>query len=370
MERIDVAVLGATGAVGQKFISLLDAHPWFRVRELVASSRSAGKPYREAVRWLQDSPIPLSVADLPVRSLEDHLESSVLFSGLDSSVAGEAELACAERGHVVISNSRNHRMDPRVPLVIPEVNQDHLQLVDRQPWSGAIVTNPNCSTMFLAMALAPLHQAFGVETVQVSTLQAVSGAGYPGLPAMSIMGNVIPHIEGEEDKIETEPLKILGQLSDHGIEPAAMRVGAQCMRVPVVDGHTETVSFKLSSAASLAEVRNALESFTGIPQALKLPSAPRQPLWVFDAADRPQPARDLQIENGMATLIGRLRECPVLDYRMVLLGHNTIRGAAGAAILNAETMVALGYLRNGIFNRSACPGGRCVEELLTYGEAS
>ncbi|TVR67262.1 MAG: aspartate-semialdehyde dehydrogenase [Spirochaetaceae bacterium] len=366
MEMIDVAVLGATGTVGQKFITLLDGHPWFRVREVVASSRSAGRPYRDAVRWLQDTPIPLAVADLPVRSLEEKLESTVLFSGLDSSVAGEAELDYAERGHVVISNSRNHRMDERVPLVIPEINQDHLQLLDRQPWPGAIVTNPNCSTMFLAMALAPLHRAFGVEAVQVSTMQAVSGAGYPGLPAMSIMGNVIPHIEGEEEKIETEPLKILGRLGEYGIVPAGMRIGAQCNRVPVVDGHTETVSVKLGSPASLDEVRSALESFRGLPQELNLPSAPLQPLWVFDAPDRPQPARDLPVEKGMATLVGRLRECPVLDYRMVLLGHNTIRGAAGAAILNAEAMVALGYLRNGAFHREACRGDSCVEEVLAH----
>lgn len=357
MDSIDVAVLGATGTVGQKFITLLDGHPWFRVRELVASDRSAGRRYRDAVTWMQDAPIPLSVADMPVLSLRDSLKSTILFSGLDSSVAGEAELQYAEAGHVVISNSRNHRMDERVPLVIPEINADHLRLVEEQPWSGAIVTNPNCSTMFLAMALAPLHREFGLNAVQVSTLQAISGAGFPGLSALSIMGNVIPFIDGEEEKIETETLKILGDVRGSRVEPAAMRVAAQCTRVPVVDGHTETVSFSLANPATQDDVRNSLESFRGMPQELSLPSAPRQPLWVFDAADRPQPARDLGIEGGMATLIGRLRPCPVFDYRMVILGHNTIRGAAGAAILNAETMVAMGYVRNGVFCR-----GRCVEE--------
>ncbi len=354
MRYIDVAVLGATGAVGQKFITLLENHPWFRVREVVASSRSAGKRYREAVTWIQNAPIPETVAGLTVRSLEDTLESGVLFSGLDSVVAGDAEQSYAEQGYLVISNSRNHRMDPRVPLVIPEINPEHLRLVDLQPWRGAIVTNPNCSTMFLAMALAPLHRAFGLRAVQVTTLQALSGAGYPGLPALGVMGNVIPYIDGEEEKIETETLKILGEPGEYGVNPASVRVAAQCTRVPVVDGHTETVSVQLQQPATVEEVRSVMESFRGMPQIQGLPFAPRQPLWIFDAADRPQPARDLQVENGMATLVGRLRPCPVLDYRMVLLGHNTVRGAAGAAILNAETIVHLGYLKEGRFDRQGC----------------
>jgi aspartate-semialdehyde dehydrogenase len=361
METIDVGVLGATGAVGQKFIALLEHHPYFRVRELVASSRSAGKPYHEAVRWLQSTPLPDSVARLPVQSIDDSLNCTVLFSGLDSSIAGETEQRFAEKGHLVISNSRNHRMDQDVPLVIPEINHDHLQLVDHQPWPGAIVTNPNCSTMFLAMALAPLHRMFGIRAVQVSTLQAMSGAGYPGLSALDILGNVIPHIEGEEEKIEIETLKILGSLGAGMVEPVRIPVAAQCTRVPVVDGHTETVSVQLDTPATLDDVRHALVTFRGIPQELALPSAPLNPLVLFDQADRPQPARDLEIEGGMATLIGRLRPCPVFDYRMVLLGHNTIRGAAGAAILNAETMVALGYLRNGVFTRCAGEDQGCRE---------
>lgn len=359
MEMINVAVLGATGTVGQKFIALLEHHPYFRVRELVASTRSAGKPYQEAVTWMQPTAIPEAVRTVPIKGIDEPLESSVLFSGLDSSVAGEAEERYAMRGHLVISNSRNHRMNPDVPLVIPEINHDHLALVNRQPYAGGIVTNPNCSTMFLAIALAPLHRAFGVRAVQVSTMQAISGAGYPGLPAMSIIGNVIPFIDGEEEKIETETLKILGDLDTAGVVPADMRIGAQCTRVPVIDGHSETLSVQLDRPAGITEVRAALEEFRGLPQELRLPSAPRQPLWVFDAPDRPQPARDLLVEGGMATLVGRLRECPIMDYRMVLLGHNTIRGAAGAAILNAETMVALGYVVNGVFTRTS---GACIDD--------
>ncbi len=353
MENIKVAVLGATGAVGQKFIALLQHHPYFQVHELVASTRSADKPYREAVTWIQKTPIPESVAELRVKSTDEPLESVVLFSGLDSAIAGEVEQRYAEAGHVVISNAKNHRMDPSVPLVIPEINADHLALIDRQPHSGALVTNPNCSTIFLAMTLAPLQRAFGVQAVQVSTLQAISGAGYPGLSATDIIGNVIPHIRGEEEKLETETLKILGAFDGERVVPATMQIGAQCTRVPVIDGHTETLSVKLDSRPDLETVREVLESYTGFPQEVSLPSAPRQPLWVFDAPDRPQPARDLEIEGGMATLIGRLRPCPVFDVRMVVLGHNTIRGAAGAAILNAEALVAWGYLSGGRFTRAA-----------------
>ena len=351
METIDVAVLGATGTVGQKFITLLDGHPFFRVRELVASPQSAGKPYAQVCRWKQDTPIPETIAKKTVKSTEEDLDSTLLFSGLDSSVAGEVERAYAEQGHLVVSNSKNHRMDPDVPLVIPEINHDHLALVDRQPYAGAIVTNPNCSTIFLAMALAPLQEAFGLQAVHVTTLQAISGAGYPGVSGMDIMGNVIPYISGEEDKVEQESLKILGRLEDGHIRPADMRVGAQCTRVPVLDGHTETVSVKLSREADIEELREALDSFRSVPQERELPSAPERPILMLDAPDRPQPARDIWLENGMATIVGRLRECPVLDYRMVVLGHNTVRGAAGASILNAEMLVSEGYLEGGRLNK-------------------
>jgi aspartate-semialdehyde dehydrogenase len=347
MEKIDVAVLGATGTVGQKFILLLQNHPYFEVRELVASERSAGKSYAEACSWKQDIPIPKNVAELRVKSTEEELKSRILFSGLDSSVAGTVESRYAEEGHLVISNSSNHRMDPQVPLVIPEINPEHLRLIYSQQHRGAIVTNPNCSTIFLAMAIAPLQRQFGVEAVNVTTLQAISGAGYPGVPSLDILGNVIPHIGGEEEKIETEPLKILGALSGDEIEPVSIKISAQCNRVPVYDGHTETLSIKLSSAPDLAEIRRALTDFSGLPQELNLPSAPERPILVLDDPDRPQPARDSWLQKGMATVIGRLRPCPVLGIKMVILGHNTVRGAAGAAILNAETMVRMGYLKNG-----------------------
>ena len=347
MEKIGVAVLGATGTVGQKFILLLENHPFFEVRELVASERSAGKTYVEVCAWKQNAPLPEKAGRLRVRTTEEELQSGILFSGLDSSVAGEVEAEYASAGHMVISNSSNHRMDGQVPLVIPEINPDHLQLIYRQPFKGAIVTNPNCSTIFLTMAIAPLHREFGVEAVNVTTLQAISGAGYPGVPSLDILGNVIPHIGGEEEKIEREPLKILGALAEDEIEPASIRISAQCNRVPVYDGHMETLSIKLASRASIAEVRRALGRFSGLPQELRLPSAPEKPVIVLEEPDRPQPARDAWLQGGMSTVVGRIRECPVLDLRMVILGHNTIRGAAGAALLNAETMVRMGYLKNG-----------------------
>ena len=341
---IDVAVLGATGTVGQKFVRLLDGHPMFRVAELVASERSAGRAYAEAVAWKQETPLPAAVATMVVKSLDDALASPILFSGLDSSVAGDAELRYARQGHTVISNASSHRMDATVPLVIPEINPDHFQLVRRQEGPGVIITNSNCSSMFLAMALAPIQRTFGLEQVQVTTMQAISGAGYPGVASMDILGNVIPYIRNEEEKLEEEVAKILGSLADDHVDPAPFAVSAQCNRVPVFDGHTETVSFKLQAPAALDELRSALVSFRGMPQEQGLPSAPADPLVLMDQPDRPQPARDVWFADGMATLIGRLRPCPVLDYKMVILGHNTVRGAAGAAILNAEAYVSLGYL--------------------------
>jgi aspartate-semialdehyde dehydrogenase len=341
-KKMRVAILGATGTVGQKFISLLNNHPYFEISELVASERSAGKCYREACSWKQNAPIPGNIADMKVLSLDDALESPILFSGLDAAVAGDAELSYAERGHVVISNSRNHRMGENIPLVIPEINPDHFSLIAAQEWDGAIITNSNCSTMFLAMALAPLHETFGLEAVQVSTMQAISGAGYPGVASCDILGNVVPYIGGEEEKMETEPQKILGTLAGERVVHADFAVSAQCNRVPVVDGHTETVSFSLRKKASLEELHSVMSGFRGLPQELNLPFAPEHPILMMDEADRPQPARDVWLENGMATMVGRLRPCNVLDYRMVIMGHNTVRGAAGAAILNAETMLRLG----------------------------
>lgn len=345
MPKIAVAVLGATGTVGQKFIILLRDHPNFTVKELVASERSAGKPYEQACRWKQDTPIPGGLCSTVVKAADSPLQSPVLFSGLDSSVAGPLEERYAREGHTVISNSKNHRMDPTVPLIIPEINHDHLDIIEKQEYAGALVTNSNCSTMFLAMVLAPLHRDFGVEAVQVTTLQAISGAGYPGVPSIDILGNVIPYIDGEEEKLESETQKILGRLNGNRIEPAGITISAQCNRVPVLDGHTETLSIKFAGKAGPADVRRSLSGFRGLPQEAGFPSAPKNPIVVLAEKDRPQPARDIWLERGMVAVVGRIRECPVLDIKMVVMGHNTVRGAAGAAILNAETMLHKGYLR-------------------------
>lgn len=346
-ERIPVAILGATGSVGQRFIQLLANHPWFRVHEVVASDRSAGKTYGAAADWRLETLIPDDIAGLTVKSLGGNLESRLLFSGLDSSVAGEAEEEYARLGCAVISNSRNHRMDADVPLLIPEVNADHLGSIEtqRRRHPGYIVTNPNCSVVGLAMALAPLERAFGVEAVQVTTMQAISGAGYAGVPSYAILDNVIPYIGGgEEEKIETEPRKILGSWNDERFTDAPMKISAQVNRVPTIDGHLMTISVRLRTPAQQDEVRNAIESFEGEPQRLGLPTAPKHALFYIDADDRPQPRLDRDRENGMSVSVGRLRPCPILDYRLVALVHNTIRGAAGAAILNAELLEAKGLL--------------------------
>jgi aspartate-semialdehyde dehydrogenase len=346
--KIPVAVLGATGAVGQKFIKLLENHPWFEVAQVAASDRSAGKRYDEAVMWKQSTPIPGPVGDLQVRPCTPGPDCKIAFSGLDASVAGTVEEEFARAGYVVLSNSKNHRMDADVPLVIPELNHDHLGLIPLQRrnrgTSGYIVTNSNCSTMFLAMALGPLHSAFTVEQVFVATMQAVSGAGYPGVPSLDILGNVIPYIGGEEEKMEIETRKILGRFNGREVELADFSVSAQCNRVAVEDGHTESVSVKLKSKTSPGEIAQVLRTFSGPPQALRLPSAPERPIVVIEAQDRPQPRFDVNHSNGMAALVGRIRACPVLDFKFTVLGHNTIRGAAGASILNAELLKAQGFL--------------------------
>ena len=346
-EKIKVGVLGATGAVGQKFVRLLENHPWFELAEVAASDRSAGKTYGEAARWLQNSPLPERARHLTVKPCRPELDCRIVFSGLDASVAGEVESDFAAAGYAVFSNSRNHRLDDDVPLVIPELNADHLALIDLQKknrGAGFIVTNSNCSTMFLAMALGPLHQAFGVEKVFVATMQAISGAGYPGVASLDILGNVIPYISGEEEKIEIETRKILGALAGERVQLADFVISAQTNRVPVEDGHTECVSVKLRQPTSVEAIKERLRNFRGLPQELKLPSAPPQPIIVVEENDRPQPRRDVERANGMATIVGRIRPCPILDYRFVILGHNTIRGAAGASILNAELLVAQGRI--------------------------
>jgi aspartate-semialdehyde dehydrogenase len=345
VDAIEVGVLGATGVVGQQFVSRLARHPWFRCTWLAASERSEGKTYKSIAPWKLSTSIPGSAADRVVQACVPGKGPKVVFSGLDASVAGDIEQAFAAAGHIVVSNARNFRMDPLVPLLIPEVNADHLKLLGEQRrakgWPGAIVTNPNCSTVVLAMALAPLRQ-FDVRACIVSTMQAVSGAGYPGVPSLDILGNVVPFIGGEEEKMQAETLKILG--TDGGRTPYAAAVSAHCNRVPVLDGHTMTISVAFEQKPSLAEIADALRNFSGRPQELWLPSAPQPPLVVTEEPNRPQPRLDADLGGGMAVTIGRLRDCPVMDAKFVALGHNTVRGAAGAAILNAELMHSEGLL--------------------------
>ena len=337
--KTPVGILGATGSVGQKFVELLSQHPWFELAALAASDRSAGQAYREAVNWFQSAPLPPQVRSMPIRHCRPDLPCKIVFSALDSGVAGEIEDEFAKAGYIVFSNSRNHRMDPDVPLLVPEVNAGHLMLMDRQKRSGRIVTNPNCSTIGLVMALKPLDEAFGVADVHVVTLQALSGAGYPGVASLDIHDNVIPFIAGEEEKLETEPLKILGALAADGVKFHDMKISAHCNRVAVQDGHTECVSVKLKKRATPDEIIRAWTSFSGEPQRLGLPTAPEKPIHYFEDPRYPQPKLHRGIDRGMAVSIGRLRECPLLDYKFVLLSHNTIRGAAGGAILNAELYV-------------------------------
>jgi aspartate-semialdehyde dehydrogenase len=347
-KRIEVGVLGATGMVGQQFINQLAGHPWFSLSWLAASERSFGKRYAEAAPWRLDTLIPDGIGERTVEACTPGKGPKLLFSALDASVAGEIEAAMADAGHVVVSNSRNHRMDPTVPLLVPEVNGDHLGLMKVQAKArggrgGAIVTNPNCSTVVLTMALAPLVP-FGLRSCLVTTMQAVSGAGWPGVPSLDILGNVIPFIGGEEEKIESETRKILGTLKGEAVEFHPVRVSAATNRVPVIDGHTEAVSVAFDSRPSQADVRAAFDGFTAKPQALGLPSAPKPPVLYLDQPNRPQPRFDAGRGRGMQVTVGRLRPCPVLDWKFITLGHNTVRGAAGAALLNAELMVAEGWL--------------------------
>lgn len=348
MTKTPVGILGATGAVGQRFVQLLERHPWFEVVEVAASDRSAGRTFSDACTWRLPGAPPPAVAKLTVGSIEGSFRAKLLFSGLDSSVAGEAEAALAARGHAVVSNSRNHRMDPDVPLLVPEINPDHLDALAAQrkrTGGGYIVTNPNCSVVGLAMALAPLHQMFGIDSATVVTLQALSGAGYPGVASLDIADNVIPYIGGgEEEKIESEPQKILGTFAGGAFAPAPFPISSSVHRVAVVDGHSMAIFLKLHRRASPAEASRVLAEFRGEPQKRELPSAPRQPIHVLTAPDRPQPRLDRDREGGMAVSVGRVREDRRYDLRLEALVHNTIRGAAGAAILNAELLQARGLL--------------------------
>lgn len=349
MGKLKVGILGATGTVGQRFVQLLEDHPWFEVAYLAASERSVGKPYEEVCRWKLPTPMPERVRSLLVQEPKPgDFDGPVVFSGLTGDVAGPIEEEFAKAGYAVISNAGSHRMDPDVPLLIPEINPEHLGLIkaqqEKRGWKGFLVTNPNCSTIALCLALAPLERAFGVEKVLVSTMQAVSGAGYPGVPSLDVLGNLIPYIPKEEEKIEEETRKIFGRFADGAIRPHEMRLSAQTTRVPVLEGHTETVFVKLRRAVEADDVKRAMREFQALPQELGLPSAPEHPVVVLEEPDRPQPRLDCDVEGGMATVVGRVRPCPLTGIKFVLLGHNTIRGAAGAAILNAELLKAQGDL--------------------------
>jgi aspartate-semialdehyde dehydrogenase len=347
MSKIEVGILGATGMVGQHFIKFLDGHPLFELTWLGASERSAGKRYGDAAKWHLGGTAPEAITNKAVSEAKPGNAPKLVFSAMDSSVATEIEQAFASAGHVVVSNSKNHRMDADVPLIVPEVNADHLKLIPGQQakrgWKGMIVTNPNCSTVGLTMPLGAVKQ-FGITRVIVTTMQAVSGAGYPGVPSMDILGNVIPHIGGEEEKMQEETQKILGSFAGDHIEPMAAKVSAHCNRVAVIDGHTESVSVEFASAPSHADILHAFENWKGLPQERNLPSAPKRPVIYMHEADRPQPRKDVERERGMAAFVGRLRPCPVFHWKFVVLSHNTVRGAAGAAVLNAELMHSEGML--------------------------
>jgi aspartate-semialdehyde dehydrogenase len=347
MSRIEVGILGATGMVGQHFIKFLDGHPLFHLTWLGASERSAGKRYADAAKWHLGGAAPSDIASRKVEDAKPGNAPKLVFSAMDAGVATEIEQAFAAAGHVVVSNSRNHRMESDVPLLVPEINPGHLQLIARQQssrgWKGKIVTNPNCSTIVLTMGLAPQMQ-FGVTKIITTTLQAISGAGYPGVPSMDIMGNVIPYIGNEEEKMQEETQKILGTFAGDRIKPLAASVSAHCNRVPVVDGHTVTISVEFNTKPTEKDLRHAFDSFKGLPQDRELPSAPKRPVQYMVEADRPQPRKDVERERGMAAFVGRLRPCPVFDWKFVALGHNTVRGAAGAAVLNAELMQSEGLL--------------------------
>ena len=349
MKKIKVGVLGATGMVGQTIVNMLNDHPWFELTSVAASERSSGKRYGEAMaeRWSVSSEIPEHVGKMEIEACRPGLDCELVLSALDSTVAHGIEEDFAKAGYAVSSNARNHRMEPDVPLLIPEINADHVKLIDeqrkRRGWKGFIVTDPNCSTIGMCLALKPLQDTFGLEKVMVTTMQAISGAGYPGVASLDIVDNVIPYISGEEEKMETETQKILGQMGNGVIKNADIDVSASCNRVGVKYGHTECVSVKLARKTDAKGITDAMEEF-GPLKGLKLPSAPVHPIVVARGEGRPQPRHDVGVEKGMAAVVGRIRPCSILDYKFVVLSHNTIRGAAGAALLNAELLKAKGYI--------------------------
>ncbi len=349
MRKIGIGVLGATGLVGQNIIKLLENHPWFEVAEVAASGRSAGKTYGEVMagRWSASGKIPEKIREMKLKEAKPGLECEIVLSALDSSVAFEIEENFAKKGYIVSSNAKSHRMDRDVPLLIPEINHEHLSMVDKQRrsrgWKGFIITDPNCSTIHMCLALKPLIDLFGIEKIAVTTMQAVSGAGYPGVPSVDIIDNIVPFIGDEEEKLQTEPLKIFGKLSEDKIFEAGMKISAQCNRVAVRYGHMEALSVKFTRNPEKEEIVESLRKLKPIKK-LGLPSAPERPVVYMTEENRPQNRLDLEVEGGMASVVGRLRKCGVLDYKFVVLGHNLIRGAAGAAILNAELLKTEGYL--------------------------
>jgi aspartate-semialdehyde dehydrogenase len=349
--KIPVGILGATGMVGQRYIQLLESHPWFEIAWLAASDRSSGKTYGEAAKWRLDSALPERIAAMTLRPAEPFGAPKVIFASVDAAYARELEPKFADAGCAVLSNSSAFRMTPNVPLVIPEINADHLHLIEEQPsrksTGGYMVTNPNCSTIGLVMALKPIEELFGIEQIFVTTMQAVSGAGYPGVASMDILGNVVPFIGSEEEKMEAETLKLLGRLEGHSVTPLNARITAHCNRVAVEDGHTECVSIKLGNKLGRTVTREDLLAAWAEFRPLAgqdLPTAPAQPVFFAEQNDRPQPRLDRNRENGMAATVGRLRPCGLLDWKFVVLSHNTVRGAAGATILNAELLHRLGKL--------------------------
>lgn len=344
MEKVKVAILGATGMVGQRFIQCLIDHPYFELTDLTASSRSAGKRYEDAAKWYLDGDIPREVRGIVVKdTIPSVVDADIVFSALPSANARESEPAFAEAGFIVASNASTFRMTPDIPLLIPEINPEHLDMIelqkDNRGWDGAIITNPNCSTIMNTLSLKPVYDNFGIKKMFVATMQAVSGAGYNGVPSMAIVDNVIPFIGNEEDKLEEEPNKILGSFNGSELEFADIKISASCNRVPVLDGHTESIFVETGEKTDVESIKKAMKEFQGLPQKLKLPYAPENPLIVRDEQDRPQPRLDRNMQKGMAVTVGRIREDPILDFKWMAMGHNTIRGAAGASVLNAELLV-------------------------------
>lgn len=348
-EKLRVGILGATGLVGQRLALLLQNHPWFEVTDLAASDKSTGKSYAESCSWKLPYPMPANIKSIPVKPVDPNLDCDFVFSSLPSIIAGKIECSFARAGYPVISNSSSYRMEPDIPLVIPEINYDHLDLIPFQQKNrnfdkGFITTNPNCTTIALALSLAPVVKSFGVNSVQITSMQALSGAGQNGISSLDIIDNVLPYIANEEEKVETEPLKLFGNLRNDTIEYANFNISAQCNRVNVSDGHMLTVSVDLQNKADEKQIENAFDSYISPIHNMKLPSAPEYPVVVTLEKDRPQPRLDRYISDGMACVVGRIRKCKVLDYKFVVLSHNTIRGAAGAAILNAELLKVRGFI--------------------------